>query len=137
MTLTKLSGGKSGLSLGTYKAQTHYLENYPLSLLHFFYVFSISYLFICYILRRCIGGNDTHKAVGWNVRPLHGEGDTVERDEEQHGVVELLLVRQPFAQVTRPARSKGQRSVVKGQRSRVNLCIINGTQSDQRLTEGS
>lgn len=35
--------------------------------------------------------SETHRAGGVNARPLHGDGDAVEEDNDQHNVVEQLV----------------------------------------------
>lgn len=34
---------------------------------------------------------ETHRAGGVNARPLHGDGDAVEEDNDQHNVVKQLV----------------------------------------------
>lgn len=50
------------------------------------------------------GSWDTHSTGGIDARPLHGDGDTVEEDDDQHDVVKQLMGDDLIAQDPEPGK---------------------------------
>lgn len=48
----------------------------------------------------------THGAAGLDVRPLHGDGDAVEEDDDQHHVVKHLMCDDLIAHDPKPAKQR-------------------------------
>lgn len=58
--------------------------------------------FVCVAKRRA----QTYCTAGVNARPLHGDGDAVEEDDNQHNVVKHLVADDLIAHVPKPDRKQ-------------------------------
>lgn len=54
---------------------------------------------------------ETHSAGGVDARPLHGDSDAVEEDDDQHNMVEHLVVDDLIAQDPKPDQKDIDRNV--------------------------
>lgn len=65
---------------------------------------------------------ETYRAGGVNARPLHGDGDAVEEDNNQHNMVEQLVGDNLIADDPKP--DKEHREMWNLVESKINLAII-------------